>query len=476
MERVERWGMFEAAVEGSAVGNPFTDASVRGIFTHGHRSVAVDGFYDGGGVYRVRFMPDAEGEWSYRIVPSGTEAGEAEGRFTCVPPGAGNHGPVRVSGRTRFRYEDGTPYCPVGTTCYVWNHQGDALETKTLETLSTSPFSKIRMCVFPKHYDFNRNEPEFYPFEGKPLTEWDFTRFDPRYFRHLERRITDLMSIGIEADLILFHPYDRWGFSKMDAAADDRYLRYITARLSAFRNVWWSFANEFDLMDSKREADWDRYFKLVQEQDHVQHLRSVHNCRGFYDHRKPWVTHCSIQHSDLSQVSRWIDEYGKPVVVDECRYEGNIHHGWGNITALEMVNKFWEGFARGGFVGHGETYVHPDDILWWSHGGTLHGESPQRIAFLRGIVEAAPPDGIGRIPVRWDQAGGGTPGRYYLYYTGNSQSANKFYDLPDDVRFHADIIDAWEMTVTRVPGTHSGRVRIDLPGKPYIAVRFTAAG
>jgi hypothetical protein len=39
--------------------------------------------------------------------------------------------------------------------------------------------------------------------------------------------------LGIEADLILWHPYDRWGFAEMGAANDDRYLRYAIARLGA---------------------------------------------------------------------------------------------------------------------------------------------------------------------------------------------------------------------------------------------------
>lgn len=39
---------------------------------------------------------------------------------------------------------------------------------------------------------------------------------------------------------------------------------------------------------------------------------------------------------------------------------------------------------------HGETYLHDHDVLWWAKGGILHGESPQRIAFLREIVEGLP--------------------------------------------------------------------------------------
>ncbi|NIO15168.1 MAG: DUF5060 domain-containing protein, partial [Xanthomonadales bacterium] len=69
----------------------------------------------------------------------------------------------------------------------------------------------------------------------------------------------------------------------MPAAADDRYLRYAVARLAAYRNVWWSMANEWDFMGEKRDADWDRYFRIVQEYDPYQHLRSIHNGRRWYD-------------------------------------------------------------------------------------------------------------------------------------------------------------------------------------------------
>ncbi|HKT56289.1 MAG TPA: DUF5605 domain-containing protein [Microbacterium sp.] len=34
-----------------------------------------------------------------------------------------------------------------------------------------------------------------------------------------------------------------------------------------------------------------------------------------------------------------------------------------------------------------------------------------------------------------------------------------------------DVIDTWNMTVDRLPGTHAGTVRVELPGRPYMAVR-----
>ena len=57
------------------------------------------------------------------------------------------------------------------------------------------------------------------------MEQWDFARFDPAFWRHFERRVGQLRDLGIEADLILFHPYDRWGFATMDAESDDRYLQ-----------------------------------------------------------------------------------------------------------------------------------------------------------------------------------------------------------------------------------------------------------
>lgn len=468
--QIEQWDIFELALDGPQEGNPFLDVTVGAAFQHGHRKIEVDGFYDGEGVYRIRFMPDVQGDWRYRTYSSVADMDGEEGEFTCTAPAEGNHGPVHVRDTYHFEYADGTPYNQVGTTCYVWNHQGDALEEQTLATLRDAPFNKMRMCVFPKHYRFNQNEPPTYPYEGAPLTDWDFTRFNPEHFRHLEQRVGDLRDLGIEADIILFHPYDRWGFATMDAETDDRYLRYVVARLAAYRNVWWSMANEYDLMEAKDMADWDRFFRVVQESDPYQHLRSVHNCRGFYDHAKPWVTHCSVQHSDLERVREWRETYGKPVVVDECRYEGNIELQWGNISAREMVHRFWLGTVGGGYVGHGETYLHSDDILWWSKGGVLHGESPARIAFLRRILEESPPAGL--EPIGRFGASKGTD--YYLYYFGVGQPARWTLELPEDRQYQAEVIDTWEMTVTTLPGPLSGEITVGLPGRPYLALRVQA--
>ncbi|MFN8446550.1 MAG: DUF5060 domain-containing protein [Caldilineaceae bacterium] len=507
-DKVEQWGMFELMLEGSSAGNPYLDVELTAQFSQGDRLVNVFGFYDGDGVYRVRFMPDTLGEWHYETQCNRSAVTPASGTFTCVAADPGNHGPVRVANDVHFAYADGTRYVPVGTTCYVWNLQGDALEEQTLKTLNQTPFNKMRMCVFPKRFPYNQNEPPSYPFSGKPK-EWDFSHFNPQYFQHLEQRILDLQARGIEADLILFHPYDwgAWGFDRMPIEVNDRYLRYLVTRLAAMRNVWWSFANEYDCFFDRTTEEWDHYIQLVQELDPYNHLRSIHNLGKFYDPGKPWVTHCSIQHSDTGKTIQWLKKYNKPVVIDECGYEGDIGMTWGDLSAEEMVIRFWRGFAQGGYVGHGETYVNDEEVLWWSKGGQLHGESVPRIAFLRQILEAAPPLtpvsigdadresldlSIPQVRARlfdrsaesgedqvikaasWNIDAGGYNAEegYYLFYYALHQPRIREFNLPTHSSYSIDLLDTWNMTVETAAEKASGKVRVAMPGRKQMAIRI----
>ena len=473
-----KWQRYEITLQGPSHGNPFTDVELAADFSSNGETLTVPGFYDGGGTYRIRLLVPAEGEWSFATRSNAASLDAITGSFTAAAASPDSRGVVRVAETFHFAYDDGTPYLPIGTTSYVWTHQGEALEEQTLQSLKTGPFNKMRMCVFPKSYLFNENEPEIYPYEGTLEDGFDNTRPNPAYYHHLEKRIGQLEDLGIEADLILFHAYDRWGFSTMNAAADDLYVKYVTARLASHRNIWWSLANEFDLMFEKTIEDWERFAAIVQENDPNKHLLSIHNCRQMYDHSRPWVTHASLQRLDIyktaEMTTQWRQDWQKPVVIDECAYEGNIDQGWGNITGEEMTRRFWEGAVRGGYVGHGETYVQPDDILWWAKGGKLHGTSPDRIGFLRRILEESPEGHLEPLSGHWDAPSAGIKDQYELIYFGFNQPTYRRFVMPPGLRFEIDVIDTWNMTVETLPGTFEGRFRIELPGRQYIAVRLRA--
>ena len=474
----EQWGVTELIIDGPSHGNPFVDVELSAGFTgEDGRHLSAGGFYDGEGIYRIRFQAPSAGTWTYVTTSTARSLDGLRGAVQVGPPGPGNHGPVEVADRFHFAYRDGTRFPPIGTTAYAWTHQGAALEERTLATLADSPFRKLRMSVFPKSYLFNTNEPERYPFARDASGDWDFTRFDPQFFRHLELRIDQLAGLGIEADLILFHPYDRWGFSAMPATADDRYVQYVVRRLGAHRSVWWAMANEYDLMPSKTTGDWERLAGIVRANDHVGHLTSIHNCQGFYDHARPWITHCSIQRIDAyrtaENTTEWREEYAKPVVIDECGYEGDIDQGWGNISGQEIVRRCWEGAVRGGYVGHGETYLNDREELWWSKGGTLAGDSAERIGFLLQITADAPGGVLEPLPSDWDVRWGGAED-YRIAYFGFGRPRYRDITTPPDSRWLVDVIDTWNMTIARQPGVFTGTFRIDLPAREFMAVRLVA--
>lgn len=126
-----------------------------------------------------------------------------------------------------FFYADGSRYLPFGTTVYALPAQPAERIEETLETLEKAPFNKLRLCVFPKYFDFNREEPELFPFErGEGERKWNVRRPCPAFWDRLDGILSRLNDAGIEADLILFHPYDCCGFAELSVEEAKTYLEY----------------------------------------------------------------------------------------------------------------------------------------------------------------------------------------------------------------------------------------------------------
>lgn len=490
MKTVEQYRIFECRIQGN---------SGKGVFKFHDTVKTVQGYAIGAQVV-VRFMPDQVGTWSYHIESDCTNV---QGMFLCAPAQEGNHGPVRVQAST-FRYDDGTAYLPFGTTCYGWIHQSAALRDQTLTSLAASPFNKVRMCLFPKSMVYNTGEPEQFPFRKDSQGNWDVNDTNPAFWENLEKQILALDELNIQADLILFHPYDRWGFAKLSRKECLTYLSYCVRRLSAFKNIWWSLANEYDILPGKTEKDWDAFAHCVCENDPAGHLLSIHNCCQPYPDRG-WMTHCSLQTNLCRQSLTLGWQYNKPIVIDECGYEGNIEFTWGNLSAFEMVNRFWITVVCGGYATHGETFYRQDEILWWGKGGTLQGKSVERIAFLRNLLESlqgvarpalaqltADPNGdtgnsgmgaFGAAMMRMPEAAQTAfvaelvpmicgNEAYRIYYLGRTCPAWLDVQCPAKGTYTVEVIDVWAMTRTPA-GQISEAGRISLPGTEGMAVLLT---
>jgi len=496
-QTAERWGIFELTFKTEPPANPFVGVTFYAEFTQDSLIFTPEGFYDGNGIYKVRFMPCSEGIWRYATHSNIPELNDRKGEFKCTPASEGNHGPVSVRDQFHFRYADGLPFYPFGTTIYEWAFRSEERKQQTVETLKQSPFNKARMLAVPpfgeNYQQGGANELKHFPYEGEPPHGWDFSRFDPVFFQDLEKSVKDLLQLGIEADLILFRPYDKgkWGFDMMTRECNEAFIRYVVARFAAFRNIWWSLCNENSFIKHLTDEDWDNLFRTVEKYDPYSHLRSIHNADRIYDYKKPWVSHVSLQFynavkvAGVSQLLR--DQYGKPVIHDEINYEGNISRRWGQLSGEELTRRFWNVYMCGAYATHGEA----TDDGWISGGGRLSGTSPARIAFLRRIVEEC--GGLNPLDPYYNLNLAGRYGEFYILYFGDEKPKSWEFLLPDELlkdgmKFKAEIIDTWEMTVTPLKDTYrvvklnnyqfcdEKRRSIKLPGKPYIALKLTRVG
>ncbi|MBR1496705.1 MAG: DUF5060 domain-containing protein [Oscillospiraceae bacterium] len=526
--------------EGSCVA---TD--LRAVFSHGGEARTVKGFYAGNGEYRLRFLPEKSGDYTYRVT------GEAlpepvEGAVEVLPADSGRHGPVRPDG-THLRCADGTWFHSFGTTVYGLAHQTRALIDETMDSLAASPFNKVRMCLFPKHYNYNFNEPESYPFlpaagaakrdfppEETPVYPhfsekrddyWDVHHPDYAFWDRFEARMRQLQDMGLQIDLILFHPYDRWGFANLSPDDNLTYLDYLLRRFAAFPNVWWSLANEYDLCFNKTMEDWCAIEAFVAENDPYHHMLGNHNCFQMWDAGRGNITHISWQTKQPYRVAELMRRFGKPVLIDECRYEGTLPEFWGNLSGQDMARAFWRATVQGGYCTHGETFLPgtemgdkatgtgEPEVVWWAKGGRLNGTSPARIAFLRQVVGELPGpleplDGmtsvlLGKSDPEAREVTDTAPGPLrdffhavlrmdrrerdhfiaaeyeyaghcgedaFLYYKDDQCCACADLQLPEGHGYRVEVLDTWEMARKTVLRGARGNVRVDLPGKPYMAV------
>ncbi len=490
---------FELVLEGPAEPIPARGAPLTAVFRSGDAAVAVPGFWDGDRRYVVRFAPETAGTWTWRTTSS---APELDGRAGALDvAGTDGHGPVRVADRFHFAHADGTPFHPVGATVYNWLHQDDDVFDRTLEAVAAAGFNKLRFMVFPQTGGYVEHYPTLLPFEREADGRWDTSRPVIAFFRRLDRAVQLLGERGIQADVLILNAYDngRFGLGDLTEEDDADYLRYLVARLSASAHVWWSLCNEFDILDRPRER-WDRLGALLADVDPHDRLRSIHNWIELFDHNRPWVTHASIQNGQVTEefgrAGLYRDVYGKPIVLDEIKYEGDIPERWGHLSAQDLVHQFWIATVSGTYASHGESFIRDDGSLHIVAGGELLGASPARLGFLRAFLGDLAVGGLDPID-KWDDPEyvAGVPRRQYVRYFGRHAPAQWTFRLPQASNvgerleigdaFEVDVVDTWNMTVTptgrrftldevqRNDAYARAADPIDLPAGEAIALRIT---
>jgi len=286
---VPRWEMHEFELHSrSHVENLFRDAALVGEFTSpSGKKIVAEGFYDGDDTWRLRFTPDEEGEWRYLLRGEGVEL-HRRGRLCCIAPRG--HGFIRIhpDNPYAFAYADGTPFFPMGDTCYGLYSDSPitpALRAEYLKTRRSQRFNFVRLGILhsPTH---GQTDPNYRPWGGTPGKP-DLDRFNPPFFRGLDAVLTQMQAMGMNAELIVLNYYLR-PFTDVKTWTPQRqrqWLRYVTARYAAFPNVFlWTIANEYEThpdgryrLDVPDDPDWARATaRFIKEHDPWRHLVTVH--------------------------------------------------------------------------------------------------------------------------------------------------------------------------------------------------------
>jgi hypothetical protein len=237
---------------------PFVDLVLDATFTApSGRALSMPGFYDGGGLWRVRFSPDEPGSWRYRITTRPADAElETEGGFTVTEAetsGFLKSTPGRAWG---FETESGDPVFLMGDT--VYNLFGAAYcgmdVTSFLQRRAEQGFSflRVRMQVSPYH------PPEGYSdWQTRSTWPWGgseqsprFDRFNLEYFECVDEVVQAAAELGIGFEMIM----EAWGFEyPFNNRAvflpewEEVWMRYLIARYDAYASVYfWTLMNEYE--------------------------------------------------------------------------------------------------------------------------------------------------------------------------------------------------------------------------------------
>jgi hypothetical protein len=272
----------------SHVENPFRDASLVGEFVSpSGKAISVEGFHCGGDTWKLRFVPEEEGEYRYLLRGEGVSL-FARGRLIAGPPREHGFLSIHPENPYAFAYADGTPFFPMGDTCYGLHDDSPVtpeLRRKYLEVRRSQRFNFVRMSI---GHSAKRAaaEQRFWAWGGT-ADRCDLDRINPEFFDSLDAVLREMAEHGMNAELLLLNFYRRpFTDTKTWTPGRERmWLRYVIARCASYRNIFlWTLANEYEThpdgkyrLDRPGDVEWAKTTaKIVRQLDPYLHPITVH--------------------------------------------------------------------------------------------------------------------------------------------------------------------------------------------------------
>lgn len=348
---VAQWGRFEHCFSSTALYiNPFQDVELVVKFTApSGRERIVDAFWNGGTDWRVRFMPDEIGAWTFSTLCSdSSNAGlhAQTGKFTCSEPNGTNrfekHGPIQLSAdRFHFVHADGTPFFwladtawngPLRSTPDEWNTY---LDERTRQKFTGVQWVATQWISAPDG-----------DWTGElPYSGCESIALHPSFFQRLDQKIIAMNRAGLLSIPVLlwaasWSSYDVNARNPGFLLPEDQAIklaRYMVSRWGAYFTLW-ILNGDGDYRGEKSEL-WKRIGRAVfNTPDHAPvslHVGGMHWISDEF-RTESWMDVIGYQsgHGDDENTFDWIvcgppatdwaTEPARPFINLEAPYENHI--------------------------------------------------------------------------------------------------------------------------------------------------------
>ncbi len=385
---VGKYEAFEVTLAAPGAGGryPYRDVSLKGTFRGPTKTIEIEGFYDGGDIWKVRMAPTETGNWTYTITSSVT-ALNTTGSFACTE--SGRHGFIRPNPARphTFAYDDGTPWLWKGDT--AWRGYTSLIPYEgrwkpLIDLRAEQGYTVIQSIVnsYINGLGFWKNEGGTCFVEGSDAKDYD--QLNPGYFRWIDKRIDYALEKGLVPVMLFSWAQEYVNFS---AAQWEKYMRYLVARYAA-KNVIWVLCGEYNEIPTdynRPTSEFAGWGKVLKRYDPYNHPVTLHptgrTSSGEFGY-DAWMDVVMQQTPYYIRDIQRDRTYNKPVVNGEPRYM------YTDTDNTESRYGLWEIVTAGGYYTNGfHTTYAPDK------GGYDPAALPEEqrwVEFLNKLMERLP--------------------------------------------------------------------------------------
>lgn len=392
--------------------NPFTDVVVEGSFKRqGGKSIPVDGFCDSqdGSVFRIRFMPDKVGRYSYSVTYRQASFQKSH-KGTFRARDGKRRGILRVDNTYPWHFiweGTGEHYFWNGTTTYyLMGWQDEAIIRRSIDRLQALKVNRLRVLLYGRN-SHSWGEPVVPTDNFKRwLNPWvarrpddvanpgfDLKRFNVVHWQKYERLLRHAREKDMAISVILFIGAQVLPTPFAEGSEDEhRYYRYAVARLAAFSNVTWDLGNEHDF--HRKVPQWaDNLGRVVKKWDPYDHLTSAHNV-PYRTPKSTWADIQLIQRWDAGQNAFMLSQRQQqaatgrivPQINEEYGYQDHGERYPGQRSAESRRRCAWEIYMAGGYQTTGESARRGTGVPPDTGGGWVNGRGDDTMVMLKGYA------------------------------------------------------------------------------------------